>query len=68
VGGPTLAEIGEVAGARVEGLTADDYLRESILAPSAYLVEGWGEGMPSYAGVLTEDELDALVAYLASQS
>jgi hypothetical protein len=66
VSGPALLDIGLWAGGRVEGISAEDYLRESILAPAAHFADGWGEGMPSYAGVLTADEVEAIVDYLAS--
>ncbi len=36
--GPWLGDIGEVGGTRVEGLTADEYVYESILDPNAYIV------------------------------
>ncbi len=66
VGGPSLVAIGSTAADRVPGVEAADYLRESILAPGAHHADGWGEGMPSYAGVLTADEVDAIVDYLLS--
>ena len=48
--------------------TADEaYLRESILAPTAKVVTGYerGEsGMPSYAGVLSDAQLDAIVLFI----
>ncbi len=43
------------------------YLRQSILEPSATIVSGFDQsdaGMPSYAGVLTAAEVDALIAYI----
>jgi len=46
------------------GLADENYLRESIMRPMAKLVEGYGPMMPSYAGQLTEDELNALVLYV----
>ena len=64
VGGPSLVGIGSVAGDRIDGVSAADYLRESILAPGAHYADGWGEGMPSYAGVLTADEVEAIVDFL----
>lgn len=49
-------------------LTADEaYLAESILAPEARIVEGYPPGlMPPYEGLLSQDEVDAMVAYLVS--
>ena len=34
--GPSLYDIGEWAGGRVEGLSAEEYVFESIVAPDAY--------------------------------
>jgi mono/diheme cytochrome c family protein len=45
------------------------YLRESILDPHAKTVAGFEKGeyaMPSYAGVLTESQVEALVQYIKS--
>jgi glucose/arabinose dehydrogenase/mono/diheme cytochrome c family protein len=45
------------------------YLRESILDPSAKVVTGYesGEaGMPSYAGVLTEAQIDSIILFIKS--
>lgn len=51
-----------------ELVTADDaYLRESILNPSAKIAEGSinGEaGMPVYAGVLRDDQVDSLLMFI----
>jgi cytochrome c2 len=51
-------------------VTADEaYLRESILDPTAKLAPGFekGEaGMPSYAGVLTPPQIEALILYIKS--
>ncbi len=47
-------------------VTADaDYLRESIVAPSAKLAVGYGSTMPAYEAELTREELDSLVDYLS---
>ena len=43
------------------------YLRESILAPTAKVVSGFerGEsGMPSYAGVLSDAQIDAIILFI----
>ncbi len=49
-------------------VTADEaYVRESILDPSAKIVTGYerGEsGMPSYAGVLTDAQIESLVQFI----
>ncbi|MPZ20968.1 MAG: c-type cytochrome [Luteitalea sp.] len=51
-------------------VVADEvYLREAILEPSAKVVAGYesGEaGMPSYAGVLTEAQIDSIILYIKS--
>lgn len=50
--------------------TADAaYLRQSILDPTARIVAGFDQsdaGMPSYAGVLTTAQIDAIVLYIQS--
>ncbi|GAB4237388.1 MAG: cytochrome c oxidase subunit II [Acidobacteriota bacterium] len=46
-------------------VTADEeYLRESILDPSAKITEGWPPVMPTYRGQLTEEDVLDLLAYL----
>jgi mono/diheme cytochrome c family protein len=65
--GPPLDHIGSVAATRRPPLTAEDYLRESIVDPGAYLVPGYTDSMPrGLARSLSPEDLDALVAYLAS--
>ena len=44
----------------------DDYLRESIIEPSAKVVAGYPPIMPSYRGQLSEEQIMALVAYVKS--
>jgi cytochrome c oxidase subunit 2 len=44
----------------------DEYLRESIVAPKARVVAGQPTLMPSYAGQLDDEAVQALVAYLRS--
>ncbi len=46
---------------------ADDaYIRESIVNPGAKIVAGFRPVMPSFQGVITEDQVLALVAYVRS--
>ena len=51
-------------------VTANEaYLRESILEPTAKVVAGFnrtGMGMPSFSGVLTEQQLESVILYIKS--
>ena len=63
--GPSLANLATRAASRMEGLDSKQYIELSILNPSAYLVEGFEDAMPStLAKKLTGEELDDLVVYL----
>lgn len=44
----------------------ENYIRNSILNPSAEVVEGFNPVMPPFAGLLTEEEINALIAYIKS--
>lgn len=44
----------------------DNYLRESILDPNAKVVEGYAPAMPAFAGILSDDEISYLIAYIKS--
>lgn len=44
----------------------ENYLRESILEPQAKVVDGYAPVMPTYQGVLRNEEIDALIAYMKS--
>lgn len=63
--GPAMAGIATRAETRVEGMSAHDYLVESILDPGAYLVPGFDNLMPSTWGTtLTGEEMDAIIAFM----
>lgn len=66
---PTLAGIWTTAAGRVDGLTSVDYLRQSIVDPYAFVVEGsWLFAMPyQYPDVLSDDEIDDLIAFLLTR-
>jgi mono/diheme cytochrome c family protein len=51
-----------VGGAEI--VADEDYLRESIYAPSAKVVEGFAATMPRYDRQLSDEEIDAIVDYL----
>ncbi len=64
--GPSLYGVATRAGGRVEGLTPELYLRNSILLPDQFVVPGFpaGQMLPIYRDRFSEEQLDALVAYL----
>jgi cytochrome c oxidase subunit 2 len=47
-------------------LANDDYVRESILVPGAKIVAGYKNLMPSFQGMVSEEQLLALIAYVKS--
>lgn len=66
VTGPELDGVGTRAVTRVAGQSAEEYIRESILKPDAYVVPGYDNVMqPLFEGRPAE-ELDILVEYLLS--
>ena len=64
--GPNLLGLSDRAADRIEGLQAEDYIRQSVLDPEAFIVEGFGSLMPTFA--LNTEELDALVEFLLSET
>ena len=49
-------------------LADESYLRESIVAPNAKLVEGFQPLMPTYQGLISEEGILQLIAYIKSLS
>jgi cytochrome c oxidase subunit 2 len=68
--GPNLNGVGSRAGSRVPGMTAEQYIEQSIVQPDAFVVPGFQPGlMPKDFGTrLTPDQLHNLVQFLAGQS
>jgi len=64
--GPSFAGVATRAETRVPGMSAEEYLRQSILDPNAYIVEGFAPDMapPNFAELLTDEQVDDLVAFL----
>ncbi len=68
--GPSLADL---FGRRVElqsgaSVVADEaYLRESILNPKAKIVAGYRPVMPTFQGLISEEGLHQVIAYIKSQ-
>lgn len=73
--GPDLSSIGLLAGGRVAGMSAQTYIRQSILQPNMYLAPECPNGpcMPNimpgdYSRRLSVEQLDTLVAFLLEQT
>jgi mono/diheme cytochrome c family protein len=71
--GPSLAGLygspREFAGGKAPIRADDAYLREAILEPAAKIVAGYeknGVGMPSYAGVLSDAQVESVILYIRS--
>jgi cytochrome c2 len=63
--GPDLTQVGTTAATRAPGLTAKEYLRESLLNPGGYIVPGFSDTMPrGLTRNLSEADVDALVLFL----
>jgi hypothetical protein len=72
--GPDLSFIGATAAGRVAGLSAEEYLRQSILEPNAFIAPVCPNGpclaniMPrDYTMRLSEEQLEIMVAFLLEQ-
>ena len=59
-GKPVLLEDGRTV------VADDNYVRESILNPTAKIVAGFKPVMPTFQGLVTDEQLNALVAYVKS--
>ena len=46
----------------------ENYIRESIYYPQRRIVAGWGNAMPSYLGVLSEEDISDIIAYMKTIS
>lgn len=66
--GPSLFEIGKSAGSRRDGMTAEEYIFESITKPDAFRRSGTtGEMSAEIAHGLSRNELISVTAFLCSQ-
>jgi putative heme-binding domain-containing protein len=65
--GPNLANLGLEAGARVSGLSAEEYVLQSMSDPAAFLTPGWHDPMPQTAAArLSPSAAVNVAAYLLS--
>ena len=61
--GPELTHIGTVASTRTD-LSAEDYIRQSIQEPGAFITPDFGNLMPTGLDVALGGDFDAVVKYL----
>ncbi|MCA9933727.1 MAG: c-type cytochrome [Ardenticatenaceae bacterium] len=63
--GPSQYDVAVRAVGRVPGMSAEDYIHESIVNPDAYVVEGFEPGVmyQNFGTELSESEINDLVAY-----
>ena len=62
--GPNLNDLKAAAAKFGKGKTPEEYVRESILDPGAFLVPGFSNAMPSFKGRLTDKQIQTLIDYL----
>ena len=64
--GPSFAGVATRAETRIPGLSAEEYIRQSILDPNAYVVEEFpaGQMLQNFDEILTDEQLDDIVAFL----
>jgi len=60
--GPRHQDVYETAKTRVEGLSAEEYLTQSIRIPTAFVVPGFTPVMPAFN--FNDDQILALIEYL----
>jgi cytochrome c oxidase subunit 2 len=68
--GPDLSHIGAVAATRQPGVDAATYLRQSVVEPNAFIVEGYPRDvMPgTYGQTIQPADLADLIAYLLART
>lgn len=64
--GPSFYGIADRAGKRIPGMEAEEYLRQSILEPNAFIVPGYpsGQMIQNFGDILTEEQIQDLIAFL----
>ncbi|MDP1548209.1 MAG: hydrogenase iron-sulfur subunit [Anaerolineales bacterium] len=64
--GPSFYGIADRARERVPGMTAEEYLRQSILEPNTFIVPGYpaGQMIQNFGDILTEEQINDLIAFL----
>jgi hypothetical protein len=73
--GPDLSNIGNIAAERIEGMSAEEYIRQAIVDPNAYVTAECPNGpclpniMPrDYTSRLSPGQIDLMIAFLLEQT
>jgi len=64
--GPDLTHVATVVETRRQGMSARDYLKESLVNPGAYVVPTFDNIMPPFGDRLSPEQLEDTLAYLMS--
>jgi cytochrome c oxidase subunit 2 len=67
--GPSIKEIFGQTHQFTDGTSAEvdeNYLRESIMEPAAKIRTGYPDRMPTYKGLLSDEEISAIIAFIKS--
>ena len=64
--GPSFYNLWDIAATRVPGLSAREYLYQSIVDPNAYIVEGYQAGLmqQNYAALLSPQQMADILAWI----
>jgi mono/diheme cytochrome c family protein len=62
--GPNLNELKTQAANMEKGKSAEEYIRESLEDPGAFIVKGYPNAMPSFKGRLSDAQIKALIDFL----
>ena len=64
--GPSFYGIADRAATRIPGMSAEAYLRQSILEPNAFVVSGYpaGQMLQTFGDILSEEQIQDLIAFL----
>lgn len=67
--GPSLADAATVAANTAEGMSTQEFLRQSIVDPNAHVTKGFSPGLmfQDYKKKLSEKQINDLVAFLMTQ-
>lgn len=64
--GPSQSDVGARAATAIEGMSAEEYLRQSIVEPNAHLAEGYTADVmyQNFGEELTNSQINDLVAFM----